>query len=107
MNDTEILRSTKSNFISGTLINQKKEHTLICYVYLDFIAEFFAPYALASFPCIRGVSRLYNEALNSPKRYETSTERMDENNVFSVIHSTVIQCSGSGKSTGSWIRNTG
>jgi hypothetical protein len=58
---------------------------LLCY--LDFIAEFFAPYALASFPCIRGVSRLYNEALNSPKRYGTLIERMDDKTVFLVIHS--------------------
>jgi hypothetical protein len=75
--------------------NQKGTHfNMLCY--LDFIAEFFAPYALASFPCIRGVSRLYNEALNSPKIYGTLIEKMDAKNVFFiVIHS--IQCSGSGK----------
>jgi hypothetical protein len=77
------------------LTNQKKGAHLNMLSYLDFITEFFAPYALASFPRIRGVSRLYNEALNSPKRYRTLIKRMDAKNVFLFIQ--VIQCSGSGK----------
>ena len=76
------------NLISGqaSCSLTKKETHFKMLSYLDFIAEFFAPYALASFPGIRGVSRLYNEALNSEPNQiyicGTLIERMDVKNVI-------------------------
>jgi hypothetical protein len=91
LNDAEIFY-VPQNLISGqaSCSLTKKETHFKMLSYLDFIAEFFAPYAIASFPCIRGVSRLYNEALNSPKRYGTLTEKMGDKIVFFVILSSTV-----------------